>query len=168
VRSKFPVVNIDTMNARLTKEDYGRIYDYALNITRNNIGVLENATNLRKSETEGFTMLIVEWHKKIVVCFACIVLFFVGAPLGAIIRKGGLGLPVVTAVFFFLAYFILTQAFETVALEGKLPPWQAMWIPVLVFLPISIFLTYKAARDSALFDASSYLAFFQKLFAKKT
>lgn len=167
VKSKFPVVNMDTMNAKLTKEDYARVYDYALNITRNNIGVLENAANIRKTETDGLLMLIVEWHKKIVVCFACIVLFFVGAPLGAIIRKGGLGLPVVTAVFFFLAYFILTQAFETVALEGKLPPWQAMWIPVLVFLPISIFLTYKAARDSALFDTSSYLMFFQKLFKKK-
>ncbi len=167
VKSKFPIVNMDTMNAKLTKEDYARVYDYALNITRNNIGVLENATNIRKTETEGLLMLIVEWHKKIVVCFACIVLFFVGAPLGAIIRKGGLGLPVVTAVFFFLAYFILTQAFETVALEGKLPPWQAMWIPVLVFLPISIFLTYKAAKDSALFDASSYIMFFQKIFKKK-
>jgi lipopolysaccharide export system permease protein len=168
VINKFPIVNMDTMNAKLSKEDYARVYDYALNITRNNIGVLENATNIRKSETQGYNMLLVEWHKKIVVCFACIVLFFVGAPLGAIIRKGGLGLPVVTAVFFFLAYFILTQAFETVALEGKLPPWQAMWTPVLIFLPISVFLTYKAARDSALFDASSYIMFFQKLFKRKT
>lgn len=167
VKSKFAVLNLDSMTTKLNKDDYYRVYDYALNTTRNNIGVLENATNIRKTETEGLLGLIVEWHKKIVVCFACIVLFFVGAPLGAIIRKGGLGLPVVTAVFFFLAYFILTQAFETVALEGTLPAWQAMWIPVLVFLPISIFLTYKAARDSALFDASSYLMFFQKLFKKK-
>jgi lipopolysaccharide export system permease protein len=168
VVNKFPVVALDTLNAKLVKEDFQRVYEYAENITRNNIGVLENAANIKKAEIGGYLMLIVEWHKKIVVCFACIVLFFVGAPLGAIIRKGGLGLPVVTAVFFFLAYFILTQAFETVALEGKMPPWQAMWTPVFVFLPISVFLTYKAARDSALFDASSYIMFFQNLFKKKT
>jgi lipopolysaccharide export system permease protein len=166
VKSKFALVNIDSMRAKLIKDDYYRLYDYALNITRNNIGILENAANIRKGESDGLLTLIVEWHKKIVVCFACIVLFFVGAPLGAIIRKGGLGLPVVTAVFFFLAYFILTQAFETVALEGKLPPWQAMWIPVGVFLPVSIFLTYKAAKDSALFDATSYIMFFKKLFKR--
>jgi lipopolysaccharide export system permease protein len=166
LKNHHPIVMLDTLSAKLIKDDYYKLYDYALNITRNNIGVLENATHIRKSESESLTQLVVEWHKKIVVCFACIILFFIGAPLGAIIRKGGLGLPVVTAVFFFLAYFILTEAFTTVALEGKLPPWQAMWIPLGIFLPVSIFLTYKAAKDSALFDITSYLIFFQKLFKR--
>ena len=166
LKNNFALVDLDTLNSKLNKDDYYKVYDYALNITRNNIGVLENATNLRKGESDALIQLIVEWHKKIVVCFACIILFFIGAPLGAIIRKGGLGLPVVTAVFFFLAYFILTEAFTTVALEGTLPPWQAMWIPLAIFLPVSIFLTYKAAKDSALFDATSYIIFFQKLFKR--
>ena len=165
-RSNYAAVCLDTLSSKLIKDDYYKLYDYALNITRNNIGVLENANNIREAEYDGLTQLVVEWHKKIVVCFACIILFFIGAPLGAIIRKGGLGLPVVTAVFFFLAYFILTEAFTTVALEGKMPPWQAMWIPLGIFLPISIFLTYKAAKDSALFDVTSYLILFQKLFKR--
>lgn len=167
ITTKFPIVNIDSLNSKLIKEDHSRLYDYAINTTRNNIGVLENANNNRLSEEGALITLIVEWHKKIVVCFACIVLFFVGAPLGAIIRKGGLGLPVVTAVFFFLAYFILTQAFESVAMERKMPAWQAMWLPIGIFLPISVFLTYKAAKDSALFDVTSYIMFFQKLFKRK-
>lgn len=167
ITTKFPIVAIDSLDSKLIKEDHYRLYDYAINTTRNNIGVLENANNNRLSEQGALITLIVEWHKKIVVCFACIVLFFVGAPLGAIIRKGGLGLPVVTAVFFFLAYFILTQAFESVAMERKMPAWQAMWLPVGIFLPISVFLTYKAAKDSALFDLTSYIMFFQKLFKRK-
>ena len=165
-KNKYAMVCIDTLSSKLIKDDYYKLYDYALNITRNNISVLDNAADIRKSETAALTELTVEWHKKIVVCFACIILFFIGAPLGAIIRKGGLGLPVVTAVFFFLAYFILTEAFTTVAIEGKLPPWQAMWIPLAIFFPVSVFLTYKAAKDSALFDITSYFIFFQKLFKR--
>lgn len=165
--TKYKEVMLDSVIRRLTKEDYQRLYDYALNLTRNNIGIVENAVNNRKVEEASYLALNIEWHKKIVVCFACIILFFIGAPLGAIIRKGGLGMPVVTAVFFFLAYYILTEAFFAVAIEGKMPPWQAMWTPLAIFLPISVFLTYKAAKDSALFDMTSYFIFFGKLFKKQ-
>ncbi|MCW3075972.1 MAG: putative permease, partial [Bacteroidetes bacterium] len=98
---------------------------------------------------------------------ACIILFFVGAPLGAIIKKGGLGLPVVVAVFFFLAYFILTEAFTALAYDGVLPAWQAIWAPLVIFMPVSIFLTYKAANDSAIFDVSVYYMWIVNLFKKK-
>lgn len=162
-KNNHPLVRIDTMVAKVTKEDHHRLYEQALGYVRNNVGILDNAWNNRKNEEYTLLALDVEWHKKIVVCFACIVLFFIGAPLGAIIRKGGLGLPVVTAVFFFLAYYILTEAFFAIAIEGKMVVWQAMWAPLAIFLPISIFLTYKAAKDSALFDVTSYLIFFQKI-----
>jgi len=163
----FPAVTLDSVLKKADKENTYRVYDYALNITRNNIGTLENAANNRTSEEYQLLALEIEWHKKIVVSFACIILFFIGAPLGAIIRKGGLGLPVVTAVFFFLAYYILSEAFFAVAIEGTMIPWQAMWAPLAIFLPISIFLTYKAANDSALFDATSYYILFEKLFKRK-
>lgn len=162
-QSKFPVVSIDTLYARAIKDDFIRLHEYALNIVRNDIGMLDNAENQRKTEEATLLSLDIEWHKKIVVCFACFILFFIGAPLGAIIRKGGLGLPVVTAVFFFLAYYILTEAFLTLAMEGKMTTWKAMWMPLAVFFPISVFLSYKAAKDSALFDVTSYVLFFQKL-----
>lgn len=166
LKRKHPLVNSDSLVNKLTKEEYYRIFDQALGYVRNNVGILDNAWNSRRNEEDTILALNVEWHKKIVVCFACIVLFFIGAPLGAIIRKGGLGLPVVTAVFFFLAYYILTEAFFALAIEGKMVVWQAMWTPLAIFLPISIFLTYKAAKDSALFDMTSYMIFFQKLFKR--
>jgi lipopolysaccharide export system permease protein len=144
------------------------MHEYALNIIRNDIGMMDNAYNVRKNEEATLLSLDIEWHKKIVVCFACFILFFIGAPLGAIIRKGGLGLPVVTAVFFFLAYYILTEAFLTLAMENKMITWKAMWMPLAIFLPISVFLSYKAAKDSALFDMTSYILFVQKLFKRST
>ena len=76
------------------------------------------------------------------------ILFFVGAPLGAIIRKGGFGLPMVIAVIFFVIYHVLSMTSEKFAREGVLPAWQGMWIASLVFLPIGIILTIKATTDA--------------------
>jgi lipopolysaccharide export system permease protein len=138
-----------------------------MNITRSGASYIDAAEVNMKSEKQTVNQLNVEWHKKIVVSFACIILFFVGAPLGAIIKKGGLGLPVVVSVFFFLAYFILTEAYTSVAYDGTIPVWQAMWTPLVIFLPISVFLTYKAAKDSAIFDVTGYYIWISKLFKNK-
>ncbi len=165
---KHPMVMVDSaIKSISSQEDYNRVYEYALNVTRNNIGSIENANHNKKMEIDSLLRFDIEWHKKIVVCFACIVLFFIGAPLGAIIKKGGLGLPVVTAVFFFLAYYILTEAFMALAIEGEIKPWLGLWAPLIIFLPISVFLTYKAAKDSVLFDATTYILFFEKFKRKK-
>lgn len=108
----------------------------------------------------------VAWHERLVVSFACIILFFVGAPLGSIIRKGGLGLPVVVATLFFILYMILTDTLRSMALGLLLPPYVAMWLPLFIFLLIGIFLTYKAANDSVLFDLNWYIEKIKSLFAK--
>lgn len=152
----------------LKTNDYVRSVENAIAIARNNKSVIEVSGSQIKNEKMNVVQLNTEWHLKIVVSFACIILFFVGAPLGAIIKKGGLGLPVVVAVFFFLAYFILTEGFKSLAYDGLLPPWQAIWAPLVIFLPISIFLTYKAANDSAIFDVTVYYMWIVKLFKKKT
>jgi lipopolysaccharide export system permease protein len=94
--------------------------------------------------------------------------FFVGAPLGAIIRKGGLGFPVVISTFFFVLYHILSMTGEKYAKAGTLPIYQGMWIASLVFLPIGIFLTIKATSDSPLFDMEAYTKFFQRIFNRKS
>ena len=86
-KNNYALVHLDSLSSKLIKDDYYKLYDYALNITRNNIGVLDNATNIRKSEANSLIQLVVEWHKKIVVCFACIILFFIGAPLGACVLR---------------------------------------------------------------------------------
>jgi len=109
----------------------------------------------------------VEYQRKFTLAASCILLFFIGAPLGAIIRKGGMGLPVVMAISFFLVYHIITTVAEKSAREGNLNPIFAMWIAVIVLSPLAVFLTYKATVDSALFDINAYKLFFNKLFKIK-
>jgi lipopolysaccharide export system permease protein len=152
---------------QLNVADFSRSVETAMNLARNSDMYVESIKKGVEEEQLKKIDCEVGWHEKINVCFACIVLFFVGAPLGAIIRKGGLGLPVVVAVFFFLAYFIFTEAFKSMTLEGAMNPWLGMWLPLYIFLPLGIFLTYKAATDSALFDMDAYLAPFKRLFARK-
>ncbi len=159
-------VNIRKFYTSLSAPNFKTSVENAMNIARSSSGLIDSVNEGSKEDKINKIEFSIGWHEKINICFACIVLFFVGAPLGAIIRKGGLGLPVVVAVFFFLAYFIFTGAFKDLAAEGVLEPWLGMWLPLILFLPISIFLTYKAATDSSLFDIDSYLAPFKKLFAK--
>lgn len=109
----------------------------------------------------------ISWHERLVVSLACIILFFVGAPLGSIIRKGGFGLPVVVATLFFILYMVLTDSMRSLAMELVLPVYLAMYLPLLVFLLIGFFLTYKAANDSALFDLDWYIQKIKNLFNKE-
>lgn len=114
----------------------------------------------------------IAYHKKFTLSIACLILFFVGAPLGAIIRKGGLGLPVVMSTLFFIAYHILSMTGERAVKAGSMNLWIGVWMASAVFLPIGIFLTYKATSDAPLFDAETYkramgkLNFFKKSTAK--
>lgn len=109
----------------------------------------------------------IEYQRKYTLAVSCLLLFFIGAPLGAIIRKGGLGLPVVMAVVFFLIYHIVSTVAEKSIKEGSLDPGFGMWVSIIVLTPLGVFLTYKATVDSALFDLDYYKALFLKLFVKK-
>lgn len=97
-----------------------------------------------------------EYHRKFTLAVSCLLLFGIGAPLGAIIRKGGLGLPVVMAIFFFLIYHIIATLAEKAAKDGSLEPLPGMWMAIIVLTPLAIFLTYKSTTDSSLFDAEQY------------
>ena len=110
----------------------------------------------------------IEWHRKFFLAFSCVVLFFIGAPLGAIIRKGGMGLPTVWAIAMFLMYYVFSIIGERMVKSDVLEPWQGMWISSLVLFPMSVFLTYKAANDSPIFDIETYKRLFKKLFSKKS
>jgi lipopolysaccharide export system permease protein len=109
----------------------------------------------------------IEYQRKYTLAFSCLLLFFIGAPLGAIIRKGGLGLPVVIAVIFFLFYHIISTVSEKSAKEGTLDPVIGMWMAIIVLTPVGAFLTYKATVDSALFDVDYYKQLALSLFKKK-
>jgi len=120
---------------------------------------IENQSVLRR--------YLVEYQKKFTLSAACLVLFLIGAPLGAIIRKGGLGLPVVISVVFFLIYYIISTIGEKSAKDGSLSPFIGTWISIFILTPIGLFLSYKSANDSVLFDMELYKRFFTNLFKKK-
>ena len=97
-----------------------------------------------------------EWFAKISLSLSCIVFFFIGAPLGAIIRKGGLGMPVVVSVFTFIVYYILDTSGTKLAREGEIPVWWGAWMSTAVLAPLGIFLTYQANKDSGVFNIDLY------------
>lgn len=105
----------------------------------------------------------IEWHKKFSLSAACLVLFIIGAPLGSIIRKGGLGMPLVVAIIFFLMFHLLNMFGEKFVKQGLLHPFTGTWLPVIVLSPVGIFLTYKATHDSQLFSKEFYYRTFKKI-----
>ena len=106
----------------------------------------------------------IELMKKYTLSMACLVFFFIGAPLGAIIRKGGLGTPLVISVFLFIFYYIIDNTGYKMARDGKVDVWEGIWLSTFVLLPLGIFFTYKAVNDSAVFNKDAYVNFFRKLF----
>ena len=105
-----------------------------------------------------------DWHKKITLSLACIIFFFIGAPLGAIIRKGGLGTPVVLSVIIFILYYIIDSGATRVAKSGEMNIVLGAWMSTLVLAPLGGFLTYKSNKDSVVFNIDIYVGFFRRLF----
>src|SRR5690554_768423 len=105
----------------------------------------------------------VEWHRKFTIPFTCLVFFFIGAPLGSIVRKGGLGTPIVISVILFIIYYILDNVGYKMTRDGVWMHWFGMWFSSLVLLPVGVFLTYKAINDSVIMNADTYTNFFKRL-----
>ncbi len=105
----------------------------------------------------------IEWHRKFTLSFACFVLFLIGAPLGSIIRKGGLGTPLVLAIIFFVIFFLLNNFGEKLAKSGQWDVFSGMWMSSIILIPFGLFLTYKAMRDSQLFNQEFYYRLLQPI-----
>jgi len=105
----------------------------------------------------------IEQHRKFTLSFACVVLFLIGAPLGSIIRKGGLGLPLVISVFFFIVFHIVNRTGESMVREDTMQPVAGMWLSTAVLIPFGIFLTWKAMKDSNLFNAEFYYRIMRRI-----
>jgi len=103
-----------------------------------------------------------EWHRKLAMPFACLVFFFIGAPLGAIIRKGGLGTPVIVAILFYVFYHVISMIGDKAAKTGVMTPFEGMWLSAFVILAIGIFLTWMATRDSQIFNIEVYANYIRK------
>ena len=110
----------------------------------------------------------VEWHQKMTLSLSCLFFFFVGAPLGAIIRKGGLGMPAVISVLIFIFYYIINTSGMKMARDGSWNMIYGMWISSAVLIPFGVFLTYKANRDSMVFNGELYMSILRRLLGLRT
>ena len=126
---------------------------------------LSEAGNYRatlQSDSEFINRHLIEKQRKFTLSVACLLLFLIGAPFGSIVRKGGLGMPLVASVGFFVLYYVVGMIAEKAVRESAIGP-EGMWISSLVLLPLGIILTLQATTDSSLFDASSWKKFFTRL-----
>ncbi len=132
------------------------VYDQTINTVSNARSMMEIASSDFKNRSDDITRHKIEWHKKLSLSVACLVLFFIGAPIGSIIRKGGLGMPLVMALLFFMIFYLLNIFGEKFTKDNLVDPIIGMWLPVIVLSPVGFFLTYKAMHDSQLFNKEYY------------
>ena len=134
---------------------------------RNGALAAKQALETSQDAIDGKSKLVykhqIVYHKKFSFSIACFLLFFIGAPLGAIIRKGGLGMPAVVSTLFFILFWVISFVGEKYAAEGVVQPWQGIWFASAVLMPIGIFLTVKATNDASLLDVDAWLRFFNKI-----
>jgi lipopolysaccharide export system permease protein len=158
--------------------DVRKLYD-SLPVTEQRMVVVKAIENLKdanayisqKNEAHHFEKKAirryeVEWNKKITMSFSCIVFFLIGAPLGAIIRKGGLGTPAVISIFFFVVYYVISLSAQKLVEENVIGTLAGMWASSYILLPIGIFLTYKATTDSVVMNVDTYITLIKKVVDK--
>lgn len=137
---------------QLNVDDSLRITQYALQNVREHKSVVEFSYMDYGSQEKLLWRYEIEWHRKHTLAFACLLLFFIGAPLGAIIRKGGLGIPLVISILIFVFYWVISTIGERMSRLGVIPTSLGMWIASGILLPLGLFLIYKASRESQLMD----------------
>lgn len=158
----------DSILARTSPFDVRTARQMALNTVRLVNSELEWKSLAAQTGDNQIRRHWVEWHQKMTLSLACLLFFFIGAPLGAIIRKGGLGLPAVISVLIFIFYYIINTSGMKMARDGSWNMVYGMWISSVVLLPFGVFLTYKANKDSVVFNAEMYLNFFRALLGLRT
>lgn len=158
------IVDFDKLIASMNTFEKQELYQAAVSGVRSNTQSISQQIDEMYSRKRSVNNYYMEWHRKFTLSFACLIFFFIGAPLGAIIRKGGLGMPVVVSILMFIAYYIIMITGEKFAREDAWTMVEGMWFSSIVFLPLGIWLTYKAATDSSVMNVESYQILFKKLF----
>jgi len=164
-----PVVfrlDADSLYQILPSRQKKQILNQSLNTARSSMNYVSTTYMNTDGKVERLRRYQIEIQRKFTLSFACFIFFFIGAPLGAIIRKGGLGMPTVISILFFLLYYIISLSGEKFARESLITPFQGMWISAIILLPAGIFLTYKAATDSTLMNIETYSLFIRKFFRR--
>ena len=161
-------LNFDSLVAKIPKEKMERarnrtastLQSFSTEMTWRNEAVEDQEYFVRKHE--------VEWHQRITLALACLLFFFVGAPLGAIIRKGGLGMPTIISVGIFILYYILNTSGMKMARDGSINMVVGMWMSTFILTPAGAYLTFMANRDSVVFNLDAYIAFLRRLLGFRT
>jgi len=147
----------------LVRSEKREMVERAINTART---LKDDIYHNQAQEIENYNKLLwryqIEWHRKFALSLACLTLFFIGAPLGAIIRKGGIGTPTVVSIAMFIIFYILTIVGEKSAKEGVVMPVTGMWLPTLVLMPIGFYLTHKANIDAFSFSFDRFRAFIRR------
>ncbi len=155
--------NIDSLYLTFDPDEQQRVATNALQYAREVNQKKQNEYYYYKAKREQVIKNKLEWHRKFSLSFACFIFFFIAAPLGAIIRKGGLGMPLIVSVLLFIFYYIISMMGERSAKEAVLTPVMGMWLSAFVLLPLGIVLTYKSVTDSGMMSMDSYVKFFKKI-----
>ena len=153
----------DTILQENTLLNSKEVYTHAIQLSRNISNTLKFEHEDYKYKKRMLSAHQIELHRKFSLAIACIIFFFIGAPLGSIIRKGGLAIPLVITVLFFTLYFALSMMGEKTAKSGAVEPWLGMWLSTFVIIPIALFLTYKITTDSPLVSQESWKLSLEKI-----
>jgi lipopolysaccharide export system permease protein len=157
-------IDIQQVYDTLPPEERSKAIDHALTLARTAQSVAKTTADIYRSDSSWMFRYQIEWHRKFTMSLACLIFFLIGAPLGAIIRKGGLGTPVVVSTFLFILYYIISLAGEKYARAGIMPVWLGMWGSTLILLAVGIYLTIKSTRDSSILSLETYALLFRKFF----
>ncbi len=160
------IVNPDSLFIWNNIDSEAEAYTNAATSLNNQVSSLEFFERELFQSAYPLRRSIIESYRKFTLSFACLVFFFIGAPLGAIIRKGGLGTPVIVSMLFFVVYWVFDISGKKLANDGAISPFFGTFISTFVLIPIGVFLTVKSTRDSALFNADAYKIFFRNLWGK--
>lgn len=163
INNKSNTAVIDLFESRLADN----IITNAENNTRTVKNIISYSITEHKDNLRIGARYDIEWHKKFVLAIACIVMFFIGAPLGSIIRKGGFGLPVVVSILLYLTYHIISLSGEKAAKTMTWSPSAGIWIGIMVLTPLGFFLSYQASNDSSLFNKSAWIGLYKLFIPKK-
>lgn len=159
-------VDLDSVYASLRPEQMSRVIESAQKKTEAVFRRFDTRKEYQAYENKNRSHHEIEIHKKFTLSIACLIFFFIGAPLGAIIRKGGLSVPIIVSVIFFIIYFLIDSSGQKLAVNGEWAPWAGVWLSSYVLAPIGIFLTWRAINDSTLFDWDAYLIYFRRFWNK--
>ena len=156
---KLPItLNTDSLYNKMDLNAKQEVITRALNFANRLLSQLKMAKIDLKSKQVWIAKHEIAYYRKFTFSIACFIFFFIGAPLGSIIRKGGFGFPAIASVLIFLLYYVISISSENLILQGRISPKIGMWIPTIIFIPFSAYLVYKVATDKVITNIDYYLS----------